>query len=147
MRFLRPWQDATKHKIVARGACFMHQQAINTYQISALACGYNARGWANGQCVGLSRCSWPILQLWQYTSKHRFLNKNPKIGSRCGIGMGSKSGWAHAQGCPDSEWVPPDAGSREGVLGTLWWFPCPSCQIHAIPTDTYIYLHIPTFHT
>ena len=87
---------------------------------------YNARGWANGQCFGLSRCSWPILQLWQYTSKHRFLNKNPKIGSRWGIGMGSKSGWAHALGCP--EWVPPGAGSPVGVSGKLWWFPCPNMQ-------------------
>jgi len=49
--------------------------------------------------------------------------ENRKIGSRGGIGMGSKSGCAHALGCP--EWVPPGAGSREGVLGTLWWFPAP----------------------
>ena len=35
-----------------------------------------------------------------------------------GVGMGSKSGLAHALGCP--EWVPPDVGSGEGVLETLW---------------------------
>jgi hypothetical protein len=35
-----------------------------------------------------------------------------------GVGMGSKSGRAHALGCP--EWVPPGVGSGEGVLGTLW---------------------------
>ena len=69
-----------------------------------------------------------------------------------GIGMGSKSGWAHALGCP--EWVPPGAGSREGVLGTLWWFPRPSgpvlamhadtdemCASIQIHTNTYIYIH------
>ena len=62
--------------------------------------------------------------------------------------MGSKSGWAHALGCP--EWVPPGAGSREGVLGTLWWFPFPSgpiLAIHAdtdqIPTHTCLYTQIP----
>ena len=63
-----------------------------------------------------------------------FPRENRKIGSRGGIGMGSKSGWAHALGCP--EWVPPGAGSREGVLGTLWWFPCPSGPILAIHADT-----------
>ena len=75
--------------------------------------------------------------------------QNRKIGSRGGIGMGSKSGWAHALGCP--EWVPPGAGSREGVLGTLWWFPCPSGPILAIHADTdqicthtYRYIEIPT---
>ena len=77
-----------------------------------------------------------------------FPRKNRKIGSRGGIGMGSKSGWAHALGCP--EWVPPGAGSREGVLGTLWWFPFPSgpiLAIHAdtdqIPTHTCLYTQIP----
>ncbi len=64
--------------------------------------------------------------------------------------MGSKSGQAHALGCP--EWVPPGAGSGEGVLGTLWWFPCPSgpiLAIHAdtdqICSDTYRYIQIPTY--
>ena len=64
--------------------------------------------------------------------------------------MGSISGQAHALGCP--EWVPPGAGSGEGVLGTLWWFPCPSgpiLAIHAdtdqICTDTYRYIQIPTY--
>ena len=66
--------------------------------------------------------------------------KIKKIGSRGGIGMGSNSGWPHALGCP--EWVPPGAGSREGVLGTLWWFPCPSGPIHAIHADTdHIHIH------
>ena len=79
---------------------------------------------------------------------------------RGGVGMGSKSGRAHALGCP--EWVPPGAGSRGGVLGMLWWFPCPSGPMHAIdadtdgilmhtciyiqiltiPTYTYVYMHI-----
>ena len=48
--------------------------------------------------------------------------------------MGSKSGLAHALGCP--EWVPPGAGSLEGVLGMLWWFPCPSGPMHAIDADS-----------
>jgi hypothetical protein len=81
--------------------------------------------------------------------------KSPTLvfGSRGGVGMGSKSGLAHALGCP--EWVPPGAGSGESVLGTLWWFPCPSGPILAIHADTdqmcthtyrYIqYLHIHTF--
>ena len=63
--------------------------------------------------------------------------------------MESKSGQAHALGCP--EWVPPGAGSGEGVLGTLWWLPCPSgpiLAIHAdtdqICSDTYRYIQIPT---
>ena len=63
--------------------------------------------------------------------------------------MGSKSGWAHAPGCP--EWAPPGAGSREGVLGMLWWFSCPSGPMHAIPADidsilthTCKYIQIPT---
>jgi hypothetical protein len=61
--------------------------------------------------------------------------KNRKIGSRGGgVGMGSKSDRAHALGCP--EWVPPGAGSREGVLGMLWWFSCPSGPMHAIHADT-----------
>ncbi len=51
-----------------------------------------------------------------------------------GVGMGSKSGWAHALGCP--EWVPPGAGSREGVLGMVWWFSCPSGPMHPIHADT-----------
>ena len=64
--------------------------------------------------------------------------------------MGSKSGRAHALGCP--EWVPPVAGSREGVLGTLWWFPLPSGPVLAIHADTdemcthtYRYIQIPTY--
>ena len=64
--------------------------------------------------------------------------------------MGSKSGQAHALGCP--EWVPPGVGSGEGVLGTLWWLPCPSgpiLAIHAdtdqIRSDTYRYIQIPTY--
>ena len=64
--------------------------------------------------------------------------------------MGSKSGRAHALGCP--EWVPPGAGSREGVLGTLWWFPRPSGPVLAIHADTdemcthtYRYIQIPTY--
>jgi len=75
-----------------------------------------------------------------YTS---FQEKIEKSGRGGGVGMGSKSGWAHALGCP--EWVPPGVGSGEGVLGTLWWFQCPSgpiLAIHAdtdqIPTHTYI---------
>ncbi len=48
--------------------------------------------------------------------------------------MGSKSGRAHALGCP--EWVPPGVGSGEGALGTLWWFQCPSGPILAIHADT-----------
>ena len=63
--------------------------------------------------------------------------------------MGSKSGRAHALGCP--EWVPPGAGSRGGVLGMLWWFPCPSGPMHAIDADTdcilmhtCTYIQIPT---
>ncbi len=48
--------------------------------------------------------------------------------------MGSKSGLAHALGCP--EWVPPGAGSLEGVLGMLWWFSCPSGPMYAIHADT-----------
>jgi hypothetical protein len=66
--------------------------------------------------------------------------------------MGSKSGRAHALGCP--EWVPPGAGSRGGVLGMLWWFPCPSGPMHAIAADTdgilmhtCIYMHILTIPT
>ena len=64
--------------------------------------------------------------------------------------MGSKSGLAHALGCP--EWVPPGVGSGEGVLGTLWWFQCPSGPILAIHADTdqicldtYRYIQIPTY--
>ena len=50
-----------------------------------------------------------------------------------GGGMGSKSGQAHALGCP--EWVPWGYGPQEYVLGTLWWFLCPSAPIHTIHTD------------
>ncbi len=70
--------------------------------------------------------------------------------------MGSKSSWAHVLGC--TEWVPPGAGSREGILGRRWWFSCPSgpmvaihadadiilthtCKYIQIPTDTYISIH------
>jgi hypothetical protein len=76
--------------------------------------------------------------------------------------MGSKSGQAHALGCP--EWVPWGYGSLEYVLGTLWWFLCPSAPIHTISTDTdniaaytcilmlipiytYTYMHIPMKYT
>ncbi len=60
--------------------------------------------------------------------------------------MGSNSGWPHALGCP--EWVPPGAESREGVLGTLWWYPCPVVQYMQY-TDMqiliiYIYIHANT---
>ncbi len=48
--------------------------------------------------------------------------------------MGSKSGQAHALGCP--EWISWGYGSREYVLGTLWWFLCPSAPIHTIHTYT-----------
>ncbi len=78
--------------------------------------------------------------------------KIEKSGRRGAVGMGSKSGRAHALGCP--EWVSPGAGSREGVLGTLWWFPClsgPILVIHAdtdcILAHTCIYFHIPTIPT
>ncbi len=75
--------------------------------------------------------------------------KIEKSGRRGGVGMGSKSGRAHALGCP--EWVPPGAGSRGWVLGMLWWFPCPSGPMHAIDADTdcilmhtCTYIQIPT---
>jgi hypothetical protein len=35
-----------------------------------------------------------------------------------------------------AEWVTPGAGSREGVLGMLWCFSCPSGPMHAIQADT-----------
>ena len=76
--------------------------------------------------------------------------------------MGSKSGQAHALGCP--EWDHWGNGSREYVLGTLWWFLCPSAPIHTIhtytdnisaytcilmliPIYTYTYMHIPIKYT
>ena len=76
--------------------------------------------------------------------------------------MGSKSGQAHALGCP--EWDHWGNGSREYVLGTLWWFLCPSAPIHTIhtytdniaaytcilmliPIYTYIYMHIPIIYS
>jgi hypothetical protein len=78
------------------------------------------------------------------------------------LGRGGFWGWGQKVvghiplGCP--EWVSLGAGSREGVLGMLWWFPCPSGPMHAIhadtdsilthtckyiqiPTDTYISIH------
>ncbi len=63
--------------------------------------------------------------------------------------MGSKSGRAHALGCP--EWVPPGAGSREGVLGMLWWFSFPSGPMHAIHAESlqiliaYLRIHANTY--
>jgi len=75
--------------------------------------------------------------------------KKSKNWAKGGVGMGTKSGQAHALGCP--EWVPPGAGSGESVLGTLWWFLCPSGPILAILADTdqmcthtYRYIQIPT---
>jgi hypothetical protein len=50
--------------------------------------------------------------------------------------------------------VPLGAGSREYVLGTLWWFLCPSVPIHTIHADTDnipaytdISMHIPIVYT
>ena len=78
--------------------------------------------------------------------------KIEKSGRGGGVGMGTKSGQAHALGCP--EWVPPGAGLGEGVLGMLWWFSCPSGPMHAIHADTdsilthtcrYIQIHTDTY--
>ena len=87
---------------------------------------YNARGWANGQCFGLSRCSWPILQLWQYTSKYRFLSKNPKIGSRWVLGWCQKvvgyMPWGALSGSPlvrGHQWV---------FRGSCGGFRAPTCN-------------------
>ncbi len=72
-----------------------------------------------------------------------------KIGCPGGTGMREYSGWTHALRCP--EWVSPGAGSQDRVLGTWWWFSCPSGLIHATPADmacihahTYNYIQIHT---
>ena len=60
--------------------------------------------------------------------------KIEKSGREGGLGWGCKVDghmpWGALSG------FPPGAGSREGVLGTWWWFPCPSGPILAIHTDT-----------
>ncbi len=128
----------TKTQKCWRGSSLTHPQAIKKHLISAhaiVSCTMLVGGRLGkvlapqedtGRFYGRGRTG-------QNTYSSR---KNKKIGCRGpgGIGMGSNSGWPHALGCP--EWVPPVAGSREGVLGTLWWFPCPSGRIHAIHADT-----------
>ena len=60
--------------------------------------------------------------------------KIEKSGRGGGLGWGQKvirhMPWGALSGFPRG------AGSQEGVLGTLWWFPCPSGPIHAIHADT-----------
>ena len=60
--------------------------------------------------------------------------KIEKSGRRGGMGWGQKvvghMPWGALSGSPHG------AGSREGVLGTLWWFPCPSGPILVIHADT-----------
>ena len=137
-----------------RGASLMHPPGKNKYLISAHASG-SCTMLAGGRFGKVLACpehpggfygrgkTGPNTDSWR---------KNRKIGSEGGVGMGSKSGRAHALGCP--EWVPPGAGSRGGVLGMLWWFPCPSGPMHAIAADTdgilmhtCIYMHILTIPT
>jgi hypothetical protein len=119
-----------------RGAPLMHPQAINKHLIAAHAivpCTMRVQG-RLGKVLALPDDSGRFYGRGKTGPNTDFPRKNRKIGSRGGIGMGSKSGWAHALGCP--EWVPPGAGSREGVLGTLRWFPFPSGPILAIHADT-----------
>ncbi len=120
---LRPWQHGPKYKIVGEGASLMHPPAINKYLISAhtiVSC-TKLMGGRSGKVLACPEHPGRFYgrgKTGPYTGSSR---KNRKIGSR-GVGMGSKSGRAHALGCP--EWVLPGAGSREGVLGMLWWFSC-----------------------
>ncbi len=123
-------------KLLERGPSLRPSPAINKSPISAhtiVSCTMGMGGWSGkvmacpehpGRFYGRGKTEPNSSSLW----------KNWKIGSRGGVGMESKSGRAHALGCP--EWVPPGAGSREGVLGMLWWFSFPSGPMHAIHADT-----------
>jgi hypothetical protein len=129
----------------------MHPPAINKYLISAhtiLSCTMLTGG-RSGIVLACSEHPGRFYGRGKTGPNTGSSRLNRKIGSREGVGMGSKSGWAHALGCP--EWVPPGVGSREGVLGMLWWFPCPRGPMHAIHTDndsllthTCKYIQIPT---
>ncbi len=117
---------------------------------------YSHRGRLIGQSCGIFTVSRPIVRQSQDRSKHWFLKTKWKnrVEGGGGVRWGLKSGQAHALGCP--EWIPWGYGSRDSwreyVLGTLWWFLCPSAPIHTIHsyTDnisayTCILMHIPKY--
>ena len=98
----------------------MHPPAINQYLISAdtiVSC-TTGMGGQSGKVMACPEHSGRFYGRGKTGPNTSSSRKNRKIGSRGGVGMGTKSGLAHALGCP--EWVPPGAGSGEGVLGTLW---------------------------
>ena len=147
MRFLRPWQDATKHKIVVRGACFMHQQAINTYPISALACGSCTMlvGGLMGNVLACPDARGRFYSCGNTRPNTDFWTKIPKSGRGGVLGCGQKvvghMPWGKWLGtCPGVPWVgPPWCGVTSGCFGEAVVVSVPQ---HAIATDTYTYIHI-----
>jgi hypothetical protein len=135
----------TKTHNCPKGASLMHPQTINKYMMSAHA--FPSCTMLMGKQLGCALvCPEDLGRFYGRDktaldrSKHRFFQKIRSRG-------GSPWDWDvvmkwmdNALGCP--EWVPPGAGSQEGVLGTWWWFLCPSGPIHAIHADTFTNIDI-----